>query len=347
MCLAIFKPANVEIKLSELESGFNANRDGAGFAYVEGGKIHIKKGYFKWDDFLKAYIPHEKKQMLIHFRLATHGAEDAFNCHPWPCADGKFAVIHNGILSYPSSAEKSDTGHFVDEVLDPILSKDPDMIRNVGVSWLIEESIGTGNKIVILREDGKYNILNEKQGLWHEGAWFSNTCFRGYGHYWQQKGGLSSVYGQDDEWWEERYGQRASGNASGTTITNPPLSQSFGPGTGNNLALRGPNPSFAPGIKSPTIPPSEIETTEDDDPFKSRLTQEEIARFDWLTDLFPFLFEAHGCATLEEADRVVRAMRDLYKQHNAGAENMDDSELEQAMSKDGYAEHVYETIPKS
>ncbi len=322
MCLAIYKPIDKEIKLSELEAGFNANRDGAGFAYVEDGKIHIKKGYFKWDEFLKAYIPHEKKQMLIHFRLATHGAEDAFNCHPWPCGDGKFAVIHNGILSYPSSAQKSDTGHYVDEVLDPVLSQDPNMMDNVGFRWLVEESIGVSNKIVILREDGRYRILNEKQGLWHEGSWFSNTCFRGYGHIWQK----SNAYGQDDEWWEERYGQRQTGNYGLTQYTPT--------GPVNTTPLSAPNTK-------------EIETTEAEDPFKERLTQEEIARFDWLTDLFPFLFEAEGCATLEEAERVIRAIRDLYKEHNPGVENMQDDEIEEAMSKDGYAEHVYETIPNT
>lgn len=329
MCLAIYKPANKIIKLSELENGFNSNRDGAGFAYISRGKIVIKKGYFKWDEFVKAYLPHEKKQMVIHFRLATHGAEDAFNCHPWPCADGKFAIIHNGILSYPSSPTKSDTGHFVDEVLDPILSQTPDMFNNPGLSWLIEESISNSNKIVILREDGGYNILNEKQGLWHEGSWFSNTCFRGYGHSWARKGGAWDD--QDDQWWEHRYAQL-------------PANHKFTP-TQNTL-VPGSVVSAPPAVKVPVVG-SEISTTVEDDPFRDRLTQEEIARFDWLSDLFPFLFDADGCASLEEAERVVAATREMYRSHNASAENLDDQEVEHQMSKDGYAEHIYETIPKS
>ena len=44
----------------------------------------------------------------------------------------------------------------------------------------LDEALGAGNKIALLYDDGNYHILNEQQGKWDEGVWYSNHSYKGY-----------------------------------------------------------------------------------------------------------------------------------------------------------------------
>jgi hypothetical protein len=178
MCLAIYKPAGKSIPTEHLEEGFLSNPHGAGFSYAINGELHSQKGFFKFNNFLKAYEKAVTKDAvaLVHFRYATHGEQNEFNCHPWPACGGEYSVIHNGILNIQSTKEKSDTGHFVDEVLTPMLEKvaSPD---DPALRFLVESTIGSGNKILVMDVAGKVTIYNEKSGTWDEGIWYSNCGY--------------------------------------------------------------------------------------------------------------------------------------------------------------------------
>ena len=180
MCLAIVKNAGIDICLQYLRNGFNSNSHGAGIGYAENGKIVIKKGFFKFDDFYTEYEKVKEKQLLIHFRQATSGEKNEFNCHPWEVEtkDGHWAVIHNGVIGIQSSKEMSDTGHFVNYVLKPILERDSDFCWTMAGKFLIELAIGSYNKICILDNKGKIIILNEENGEWVDGVWYSNTGYK-------------------------------------------------------------------------------------------------------------------------------------------------------------------------
>jgi hypothetical protein len=55
MCIAIYKPKGEEVSKDRLRNSFNRNPHGAGFAFAEGaGKVHIRKGFFTFDQFWKA-----------------------------------------------------------------------------------------------------------------------------------------------------------------------------------------------------------------------------------------------------------------------------------------------------
>ena len=179
MCLAIYKPANQIVCVSHLEEGFIGNPHGAGFAYLKDGAIVTRKGFFKFHDFLKAYENEVSSETpaLIHFRYATHGEKNEFNCHPWDVCNGEYVAIHNGILNIQSTDAKSDTGHFVDLVLTPVISAMGNPAHH-SVKYLIEQAIGSGNKILVMSKTGEVTIYNEKSGTWDGGIWYSNCGYQ-------------------------------------------------------------------------------------------------------------------------------------------------------------------------
>lgn len=160
-------------------NGHSNNPDGAGLAIARGGKIEVIKGMFpKFEDFWKVYKQHEKHSMILHFRLATHGAKDEANCHPWTLNEGDFALVHNGIISIKlTDATLSDTGNFCRLVLEPMLRHNKP--TKPALRYLIEQAVGSSNKILLINRAGQVTIFNESAGEWHKGAWFSNT---GYAH---------------------------------------------------------------------------------------------------------------------------------------------------------------------
>lgn len=178
MCLAIAKRKGVEIAKKYLENGFENNDQGAGFAVAHGGNLTISKGFFTFDEFWDAYAPVRNRAAIIHFRWATHGLTNKDNCHPFELCDGEFAMVHNGVLSIDisSDTDRSDTSHFSELVMTPMLSKvafdDPSL------KYLVEQAITSSNKLIVMRRDGKMVIYNEKRGEWHNGVWYSNTQYK-------------------------------------------------------------------------------------------------------------------------------------------------------------------------
>lgn len=178
MCIAIMKPENISIPKDTLAQCFKANSDGAGFMYRNSRKqLQVRKGYFTFDEFWKAYEPLQKKQMAIHFRIKTHGPVDKDNCHPF-LVDSKLGFIHNGIIKGYQDGTKSDTWQFNEEILQPFVNKWGRLgLFDNPVKKLIEDYIGY-SKLVFMDNEGNYQIFNENKGIWEEGVWYSNSSFR-------------------------------------------------------------------------------------------------------------------------------------------------------------------------
>lgn len=197
MCLAIYKPAKVTIPLDHLENGFISNPHGAGFSIARNGEIETYKGYFTYEAFLAAWVEANKDgtnpAALIHFRWATHGEQNTFNCHPWEVCGGKYSAVHNGIINIQSTKEKSDTGHFIDLVLSPAIEAFRDT-SHPALKYMVEQSLGGGNKVAVMDTRGKATIYNEKSGIWDKGVWYSND---GYDMSW---GGYSVADCCNDKW---------------------------------------------------------------------------------------------------------------------------------------------------
>lgn len=194
MCVAIVTQPGKRVENAALYRGWNINRDGGGFAYIENGKVKIEKGFFEYNGFNKAYDAAfsrvgESSPFLIHMRIGTSGLKNANNTHPFAIKpqDGPGgAMIHNGILFTPSGAykgpaddAKSDT-RVVAEALNNILRLQD--VKDAKVALGL--AVGSGNKLAFLYDTGEYVIVNEDEGSWDEGIWYSNhSCAavsRGY-----------------------------------------------------------------------------------------------------------------------------------------------------------------------
>jgi len=234
MCIAILKTKNSLITDEEIINSFNNNPDGAGFGFFYDGKPKVFKPYFTLDEFLqawkKAYKEYmlDKRDVILHFRIATHGGLTKENTHPFLSKKNSI-IAHNGIISglgdkvykqtkysYGSwwggkdedttkteTQKKSDTVEFIENYINKLPAK---FYRNLVVKDLVENRIDY-SKIIVLNKD-EYCILNESNGHWHGGNWYSNKSYetKKVTKYTPPKWNKSIDYGSDYKIWKEYSG---------------------------------------------------------------------------------------------------------------------------------------------
>ena len=76
MCVAIYKPAGIEIPHKNFKNAFEHHPDGAGIAWAAKGILFVRKGIFNVDELIEQYEKVKQYHCLIHFRKATHGKID-------------------------------------------------------------------------------------------------------------------------------------------------------------------------------------------------------------------------------------------------------------------------------
>jgi len=188
MCIAIVVPGGKRLDAATLRRCFDSNRDGAGIAYINRGRVMVAKGFMKDDHLITAY---EKlaskfgdKAMLVHCRIATKGKVGKDNCHPFKFDGG--AVVHNGSLWGGTRAdEQSDTSEFVEDngkfFSKEFIEQNKDAFERI---------IGF-NRLAFLWPDGSFTRTLERSWTEHEGIFYSNTTFRDWRSY---SGNVSSMY---------------------------------------------------------------------------------------------------------------------------------------------------------
>jgi hypothetical protein len=156
MCVIIVKKAGVKMPGKELlKDCWNVNPDGAGFMYRDGARVFITKGFMSFKTFYTAFKTFEKtmqgKEVIIHFRIATHGSVAPSHCHPFAIGNMDYhckelnqvvkqAFAHNGIIPGMDHAYLSDSMLFNQVVLSaPAVSGN---LHETAVQYLIERSIG-------------------------------------------------------------------------------------------------------------------------------------------------------------------------------------------------------------
>lgn len=191
MCLAIVKPASVNLPVDHIRNGWIANSDGGGYGFVREGRAQIRKGFMKLKEFVTAYEKdledNPSSPFILHFRIGTDGAIGPENTHPFRIDTG--ILIHNGMLSGTAARRgtgPSDTALFVDKYKSNL---NYDFVVKNKTKW---NSALSSNKIAMLYDDGRYAIVNEALGWWVDGVWYSNQSFKGWP-------GICAAY-DDSDW---------------------------------------------------------------------------------------------------------------------------------------------------
>lgn len=195
MCIAILKTKTGVITDEALKNSFESNSDGAGFAYTIDNQLIIEKGIFHSQTFIERFRVIEQiadDSILIHCRIGTSGLRDANNTHPHIISD-KLCLIHNGILdiNVPKNSTESDTVLFIKKYLNCLTPAD---LKNETIQHLISTIIGCYNKFVFLDNEGNYTIINEDEGKWDNGCWYSNTSYKT----------LSYWGASNNNWWDSQ-----------------------------------------------------------------------------------------------------------------------------------------------
>jgi len=182
MCIAIAKSASKEISKETMSTCWQHNPDGAGFMYNANGRLKIKKGFFTFKEFWQSYsasVHNKGIKAAIHFRIKTHGEINHENCHPFRVNE-HMGFIHNGIISSISTKEdksKSDTWHFNEQLLKPMVHKYADILETDSIQMLIGDYIGH-SKLVFLDDKDDMWIINSHLGEIDDGIWYSNNSYK-------------------------------------------------------------------------------------------------------------------------------------------------------------------------
>lgn len=195
MCIIIAKDKIGRLPTEkELKNAFEYNNDGAGFMYVDNGKVVIDKGYMTYDSFLKHYKSllnkynnFKNKSLVIHCRIGTSGRNTKGNTHPYPITDNQKAlktrhlsrepigIAHNGIIrGYGTATGLNDTQEYISKYLYPLYFHYRDFYKNKDMLYQIEQA--TNSKFAILDKNDKIYYVGEF--IDDNGLNFSNNTYK-------------------------------------------------------------------------------------------------------------------------------------------------------------------------
>lgn len=228
MCIIVYKKKNVNTKINWdiLETCFNNNNDGAGYAIAYDGKLILRKGFMKWIDFKTSLekttknMDIKKAAMLFHFRITTHGGTCRENTHPFPIGtktltERKYtnldaAVAMNGICLSNEGYSKysfskagkpaytnSDTMDAIENVINP-------MYKISGSFWKNEQAETIfnwlGAKWAVLEKNGDittFGEFNQSQGWNYSNLSWKTPKKKTWECYsWDSAGNYGKTYGE-------------------------------------------------------------------------------------------------------------------------------------------------------
>lgn len=172
MCLIIASEIG-EVPTTEiLHNAYQNNKDGWGVVRAIGnGVLDVQKG-FDETAFQHAMEACKGVPYVAHLRWATHGKVNTDNCHPFK-VNRNLWMAHNGVIPIQiRDKSRSDTWHFVEDIIKPAIKQGYDILPYVAT---LEEIVGRSNKLAFLDVAGRVTLVNEKAGDWQAGIWYSNT----------------------------------------------------------------------------------------------------------------------------------------------------------------------------
>ena len=193
MCIIIYKPKGVVLPPSKtIKTCFENNPDGCGYMLKTRQGVKINKGYFDVDELINKLFTIKDIQDVelgIHFRITTHGATNALNCHPFAIKrklkdirrtqqTAAAAVMHNGVLSsvkVKSNSGLSDTAVYTRDVLNPLKTLNGGALTNSKqASDIINATRGTSRLLIF---DGQ-GVKMFGNWLEDNGVFYSNDSYK-------------------------------------------------------------------------------------------------------------------------------------------------------------------------
>ena len=184
MCILIHQPKDSCFTSKQLEDFYQKNPDGFGAIVKRGETVEVIKSIGNLQEIEDLYYDQVAcHEAVIHFRMKTHGEIDIANCHPYEVVPGIW-MAHNGILATGNAADPkmSDTWHYIQDYLKPIIAKNPELITEPAFLKLVGAHIGNSNKFAFMNEKGEVGIVNKNAGytFWDLAnkeleVWYSNT----------------------------------------------------------------------------------------------------------------------------------------------------------------------------
>lgn len=177
------------------------NKDGIGLMYVNNDRVVTRKlgSDATWKDKESFYteFANAPAPALVHLRFGTAGNRaDQDNAHPFQILskdkDGvDLWMMHNGHMHIAEiDSTKSDSWHFANLYIKPLVKGNPYVLTNPYVQQLIKRAIGS-NRLVFLYGCGTYVIIADDAAtdkIEYGGAWLSNENYfiKSYTPYSQQ-----------------------------------------------------------------------------------------------------------------------------------------------------------------
>lgn len=192
MCVIAISTKGIELPDEDtLQNMWIRNPDGAGIMFAYKNKVHIEKGFMRYDSFYNRLqeldrMYHLKDlSVILHFRITTHGGTKPENTHPFPITDSigmlkklkcttKLGVAHNGIIDITPRAGISDTMEYIASQLAPLSRGVPDFYKNQDLMVMVSNAID-GSRMAFMNEKGEiYTIGNFVED---KGIRYSNRSF--------------------------------------------------------------------------------------------------------------------------------------------------------------------------
>ena len=132
-----------------------------------------------YDEYIRVRKKYTESNMILHFRIKTHGNKDKTNCHPFKVNED-LVFCHNGIISDVEGSQKySDTIMFNKTILRKLPNG---FVYNKPTLKLMEEFIGS-SKLIFLTSKNEIVIVNEDAGEYNKKGWFSNNSWKQRNNY--------------------------------------------------------------------------------------------------------------------------------------------------------------------
>ena len=180
MCIIIVANKNKKIPNEHIKLAYELNCDGFGISASVNNKLFVYKSIsINSDDIIKLYNSIRQVatgDIVLHFRLATHGDVSDKLCHPF-YVNKDLVMFHNGVIRDSVSGynehnkNESDTTAFVNNVLKNFKKG---FQNNKTVMNMISTSVGEYNKLCFLDNTGKTSYTSSDNWVEYNGILYSN-----------------------------------------------------------------------------------------------------------------------------------------------------------------------------